>query len=251
MLTTNPDAPSHWINRRMILGGEASCYFSSARDNPANPKEYLTALNNLTGLEAKRLRDGIWCQAEGVIYTMFGQDNIVDDSYLLPYPSNYKNVFGGADSNYPLPRAGLMFVIKGDTIIVVDEFYRRSSHVEQLCDWYSEKAAIYEKTITVYHDPSDPDAIVRLSNYDGVKGEKANNSVLPGISEVSKMLSEKKLMIHKKCTNLIEELQSYKWKNNGKDEPVKENDHAVDALRYGIMSFNINVKEKDFDYEFI
>ena len=33
ILSTNPAYPHHWINRRMLKGGEAKTYFSSAKDN--------------------------------------------------------------------------------------------------------------------------------------------------------------------------------------------------------------------------
>jgi len=49
-----------------------------------------------------------------------------------------------------------------------------------------------------------------------------------------------KLHIHKDSVNLIKEFQGYKWKEdkNGNilDEPVKFNDHALDAVRYGIFT---------------
>ena len=37
IIATNPGPPTHWINVRMIVGGEASVYYSSAKDNPTKP----------------------------------------------------------------------------------------------------------------------------------------------------------------------------------------------------------------------
>jgi phage terminase large subunit len=40
------------------------------------------------------------------------------------------------------------------------------------------------------------------------------------------------------CANTIAEFESYAWRETGgamRDEPEKINDHAMDALRYGVM----------------
>ncbi len=84
VLCTNPDAPSHWIYKRLILGGEASVYYSSAADNPANPPDYLETLNSLTGVLGLRLRDGKWVQAEGAVYPDFDPAVHVIDHFDPP-----------------------------------------------------------------------------------------------------------------------------------------------------------------------
>ena len=49
------------------------------------------------------------------------------------------------------------------------------------------------------------------------------------------------LLITKSSVNLIKEIESYSWKTdlNGNilEEPVKFNDHALDALRYAVYSY--------------
>ena len=44
IVATNPDSPMHWIKVRLIDGGEASVYYSGAKDNPTNPADYLETL---------------------------------------------------------------------------------------------------------------------------------------------------------------------------------------------------------------
>lgn len=68
LLSTNPDHPQHWIKTRLIDGGEASVHYSSALDNPSLPAEYIETLKSITGVLGMRLRDGMWVQAEGVVY---------------------------------------------------------------------------------------------------------------------------------------------------------------------------------------
>ncbi|MBO5910335.1 MAG: hypothetical protein J6Q15_02375, partial [Clostridia bacterium] len=52
-----------------------------------------------------------------------------------------------------------------------------------------------------------------------------------------------KLYIFKTCTNLIRELKAYHWGNN--DAPVKTDDHALDELRYYIMTRPTNTPPKE------
>lgn len=68
LYTTNPDGPLHWIKTRLIDGGEATVHYSSARDNPHLPSEYQDILASITGTMGLRLREGMWVQAEGVVY---------------------------------------------------------------------------------------------------------------------------------------------------------------------------------------
>ena len=69
---------------------------------------------------------------------------------------------------------------------------------------------------------------------------EAQNEVLDGIRFVSKYLTQGTFKICLKCKNLIKEFQSYVWDSKslltGVDKPLKENDHALDALRYALYS---------------
>lgn len=67
-LTTNPGGPAHWIKRRLIDGGMAAVYYSSAVENPHNPADYIDTLNSLTGLQYERLVRGLWKAAEGALW---------------------------------------------------------------------------------------------------------------------------------------------------------------------------------------
>jgi hypothetical protein len=56
-----------------------------------------------------------------------------------------------------------------------------------------------------------------------------------------------KLYIFKNCPNLIREIKNYRYKP-GSDQPYKKDDHALDELRYYIMSIS-NQSEKTKDEE--
>ena len=78
--------------------------------------------------------------------------------------------------------------------------------------------------------------------------QKGKDSVMFGINTIK----EYNIIVHPDCMNTIMELQSYMWKqdNNGKEmnEPIKEYDHILDAIRYAIQPFHKDkAKAKSFD----
>ena len=71
----------------------------------------------------------------------------------------------------------------------------------------------------------------------GLKLVEANNAVEGGIQSVWSLLSSGKLKVFKSCVNLLKEYMVYRRDLQGRI--VKENDHALDALRYGINTENV------------
>jgi phage terminase large subunit len=147
----------------------------------------------------------------------------------------------GADSNFPLPRAGVLCGFRGDgSVDIIDEFYQTNAQVEDLINWVLEWKSKSGRNLIVYHDPSDPSAIDKISTA-GLIGMKADNKVIPGISEVSRYFENNLIRINSQCINLIKELQSYRWMTGKEgDRPVKEADHLNDATRYALFSHNPN-----------
>jgi hypothetical protein len=68
---------------------------------------------------------------------------------------------------------------------------------------------------------------------------KNKDSIKNGIDKIRDLFKMNKLLINKKCVNLIGELESYCYPDsidgkNDSENPIKENDHLLDALRYVI-----------------
>ena len=65
----------------------------------------------------------------------------------------------------------------------------------------------------------------------------ARNQVLDGIRQVSVALKEGRIRICSTCRDAIREFGLYRWAE-GKpgDVPVKENDHAMDDIRYFVST---------------
>lgn len=107
----------------------------------------------------------------------------------------------------------------------------------------------------VYPDPENPAAIKELTdrNVNIREVTKGKDSVRNGISKVRELLKQGRLHVHDSCASLIEEFESYHYPDsrsgyNEYENPVKENDHSLDALRYVIMTDDPYVDEPDADF---
>ncbi len=132
---------------------------------------------------------------------------------------------------------------------VVDELVRAG----QTLAWWAEKAREMQNTWGegyVYYDPAMGDSTEEFGQA-GLYSEKADNAVGLGIDCVMTALHpvpaeppgeagepapppEPGLMVHERCMKLREEFPAYQW--GGDEKPVKEDDHALDALRYAIYT---------------
>jgi phage terminase large subunit len=93
----------------------------------------------------------------------------------------------------------------------------------------------YKNVSAIYVDPSAASLKVELRQRN-LPVLDANNDVVEGIKQVSKFVSQKNMVIHRKCKTLIECIQTYAWDpkaaDQGEDKPLKKREHILDALRY-------------------
>lgn len=267
ILSTNPDVPTHWIYKRLILGGEASVYYSGAKDNRHNPPEYLERLNRMTGILALRLRDGKWVQAEGAVYEGYDPDLHLKEPFEIP-PSWRR--FRVVDFGYTNPFVCQWWVMDGDgRMYRYREIYMTQRLVEDhakvikaMGDYtllvknnrpLSENDLI--ETTVCDHDAEDRATLERY----GIPTTQAKKDVSPGIQAVTARLRkagdgkprlflirgalveiDRRLDIENLPVCTEEEFPAYIWPKGSdgkpnKEAPVKENDHGMDALRYGVM----------------
>ncbi|GAB7388987.1 hypothetical protein BSNK01_28250 [Bacillaceae bacterium] len=206
--------------------------------------EYVEDLKReYSGLWYKRFVLGLWVQAEGAVYDMWDEEKHVEDE--IPAPHEARLVYCGVDYGTTNPCAFLLVSLAGDTWYVHCEYYHDSRSVgRQKTDAeYSRDLANFladlKRRVPVIVDPSAASFIEQLHR-DGFIVWEADNSVLDGIRSVSTLLSEGRLKVHQSCRNLIREFSAYVWdekaQKRGEDKPLKENDHALDALRYVIWT---------------
>jgi phage terminase large subunit len=141
------------------------------------------------------------------------------------------------------PIFGLDFGYTHPSALVEVRLYEGGIYVhEHLCQDKLTKPELTEKVKdivdyhTLYCDAAEPDSIEELCRH-GVNAYPANKDVWSGIVTMKSM----PVFYTRTSHNLKKEYQSYRWKKdrNGLllEEPVKENDHLIDALRYAVHSY--------------
>ena len=242
-LSTNPSTPYHWIYKLFYLQNSKDFFFITTRtlENKYLPPDYIaTLLSTYKGTNIKRYLEGKWLQDEGIVYSEFNPDNHLF-SYCQKKDYGFINYIAGIDWGYINPSVFLLIGITRDSsFYVTDEIYKTRTLTKDFITLIRE--ATKDKNLkAAYCDPSNPEGIKLLKN-EGFSALKASNDINSGIQSVKSLLSDTdekglpRLYISKSCVNLIKELSLYQFSKN-KDEPLKENDHACDALRYAIHSF--------------
>jgi len=248
----NPAYPLHWIKQR-AKNGLLTLIESTHRDNPdlydqatgeitEEGKRRIGRLDNLTGSRLMRLRKGIWSAAEGVVYEELDQ--------LIHVVKRDRSEFGrfvaGVDEGYTNPAVILVFGVDADDRLhLFEEYYRRGVVQE---DFVADAVELASKwgIETWYVDPSAKGLKAAMTRA-GLSTPMVDNSVNDGIQAVKARLKvagdgKPRLTIDPDAINTLSEAGAYEWEGGArgpKDRPKKENDHAMDALRYAVMGLNL------------
>jgi len=270
---TNPDGPQHWLKLRCNTG-KTVLLDSRHEDNPTlwdhgkndwtpNGRTYIAKLDSLTGARLARLRHGQWVQAEGVVYEDWDRAKHIVDAVDL---SRGKQFVAGVDWGFTHAGAIEVGMADGDgRLTIVAEVYRSKQTIDW---WIAEAKALRDR----YHierfvcDPSEP-AYIEQFNRAGLRASEAINDVMPGIGAVQARLRiagdgrprlqylrsalqgrDPVLEEAKKPCSVVEEMDCYIWNTtSGRrkgEEPVKENDHGQDALRYLVAHFDVRPQRR-------
>ena len=245
--TCNPDMPEHYIMQDYILNDGLDCkvWDFTMDDNPILSKEYVDELKaSYSGVFYDRYILGKWVHAEGMVFDEYSRaEHIIKNR---EFPEHWRRV-RGIDFGYTNPFVCLWGVIdEDDRLIIYDEHYKSKALMEYHANAIKnrDEGHNYNYDFTVAdHDAQDNAELQALEVYT----KNAKKEVIAGISAVKsrlKLAGDKKprLQITDNCVNVIREMGLYRWQNirkgNEKEEPLKENDHTMDALRYIIMELD-------------
>ena len=206
-------------------------------DNPLLDKEELEkARQELTEDRFAQEYLADFRKTEGLVYKEF-------DRFRHVYPDRQiervTEVLVGIDFGYTNPAAILSIKRDYDNHFwVTEEWYKTRQTNEQIIQVVKRMSPH-----SVYPDPEAPDKIQELQNA-GLNIREVNkvkDSVARGIDVVRELFKQNRLHISDQCKNLISELETYHYpdkkpEHNEAESPVKENDHALDALRYVLMT---------------
>jgi PBSX family phage terminase large subunit len=242
--TTNPDSPFHYIKKEYIEKANEREYKNfkfRLEDNLTLSDRYKRNLKQAySGVWHKRFIEGLWVKAEGLIYDMF------HDKHINRKKTTGKKIIA-CDYGTGNPTVFLLIDVDRDKVHVEREYYYsgRDSGVQKTDSQYANDMTDFlnnngvPRNTEIIVDPSAASFIVELRQR-GLNVQKANNAVIDGIRNVSMKLSKNEISVDPECQKTIEEFHTYSWdenaQNKGEDKPLKENDHCMDALRYGVMS---------------
>jgi PBSX family phage terminase large subunit len=172
---------------------------------------------------------------EGLVYKEFQRDRHVK-SMAIDNPTEF---LAGIDFGFTNPTAVIPLYRFGDEQYHVPfEWYRTGRTEEQVGEYV--KSCSFNR---VYPDPERPSAIevLNVKGVEVVEVIKNKDSIMNGINRVRSLLKQGKLTIDPSCVNLINEFETYAYPekrpdNNVNENPIKEHDHALDALRYALST---------------
>lgn len=245
----NPEGPVHWFYLEWIKKcAEKKMLFLhfTMDDNLSLSPEIKERYENLyTGVFYSRYILGLWVRAEGLVYPMFDEskhkvkyfERLRDEQRPLINPRHryYVSVDYGTVNPFA---AGLYDwdPIHRKATKIRELYYKGGSanrvDNEAYYKMLKELIGIYPISYIVI-DPSAASMIETIQKYGDFIAMKADNNVLDGIQDVTKYLNAGVLDFDESCSNTFDEFRAYSWNEEStEDKVIKENDHAMDELRY-------------------
>jgi PBSX family phage terminase large subunit len=232
----NPGSPQHWFYTEWIQRHEArnTLYLHfEMTDNPGLSQKTLERYQAMfSGVFYDRYIRGLWVLAEGLIYPMFGEGCLVDN------PPQGGRYYISCDYGTLNPFSAGLWCWDGKTATRVAEYYysgRQEQRHKTDEDYYTalEQLAGDKPVQAVIVDPSAASFIEVIRRHKRFPVRKAKNDVLAGINTTARFLQDGTIKIHRSCSACIREFGLYRWDEKTEtDRPVKENDHAMDDIRY-------------------
>ena len=236
----NPENPQHWFYREWILkkSEKKALYIHfTMRDNPSLSKETIERYQNLfSGTFYERFIEGKWVAALGLVYP-FASELLCDAP-----PSDFERFSVSCDYGTVNPASFGLWGLQNGTWYRIDEYYfsSREMGVQRTDEEHYqalEKLCEGKKIDCVTVDPSAASFIAAIERHGKFRVKHAVNNVLDGIRLVGGALKEGRIKICKNCLGAAHEFQLYRWSDDlSKDAPLKENDHAMDDIRYFVTT---------------
>jgi phage terminase large subunit len=238
LITTTPYA-MNWLYTDYFLPWQRkedlnySCFTWKSIENPHFPKEYFEAeRRRLSEEEFARRYCGEFAKMEGLVYDL-PTDQIIEPTDKL----NVRDVILGLDFGFHNPSAGVVIKVSADNVFyVTDEYYEAGKTQDELED----ELKTLQRTVPyrqVYPDPAEPDRIAAMKKH-GFYTKDVDKNVMLGIDKVRELIRKKQLFVFNRCKYFLDEINYYHYDSDKpKEEPVKEKDHLMDALRYALYNY--------------
>ncbi|MCL2555665.1 MAG: terminase family protein [Firmicutes bacterium] len=244
-----------FVYNRIYLndGGDNEIWhtFMEWADNPYLDKNEIEAFSFSMSEEALQSRRyGKFINNKGLVYSEFDENIHIIEPFNVP-KEWYDNLSIDPGLNNPL--SCHWYAVDGDgNIYVMAEHYEKGQTVDyhagvikSICDnlgWHRDSfgrvVALIDSAASQRTLAAEKSVVELFLDEDIQVNPKVDKNLFSGISRVKQYLKgangHGKLYIFKTCINLIREIKSYWWGDG--DIPKKKDDHALDELRYYIMS---------------
>lgn len=224
--------------------------FVEWEDNPYLDGEEIKRLTKaLPAEELESRRFGRFASVKGMVYPEFDERVNVIEPFDVPHEW-YDNI--SIDPGLRNPLSCHFYATDGENYYVIAEHYQEDRDVDYHCEKIKQickrlnwptgadgrisaliDSAAGQRTL------ASPKSVSDLFFERGIKvNPKVNKDVFAGVCKVKRLLrgdgDRPRLYVFSSCVNMIREFKGYKWGND--DSPVKTDDHAMDELRYYVMS---------------
>lgn len=251
----NPASPTHWLYEKFFRSptDETFSVTTNSYENPYLGDEYIARLNRMSGIMKRRLVDGEWVGYAGVIYNCFDPDKHLIDKPFTGEHINFRCLdFGGLN---PYVCQWWRYYPETKRMVLYREVYFSDISIEDFCRMIHEHQPKEEPiNFTVSdHDASDR---IFLAKH-GIKTLSAIKDVRRGVQDTYEKIANDEIFFvrdtvveldwklkddsgaikRKRPQSTVEELSGYEWATSGdtaKDQPVKRDDHGMDAMRYAV-----------------
>ena len=237
----NPESPRHWFYREWIEGAEkknALRLHFTMEDNPSLTPEILKRYRSLySGAFYERFVLGNWVAAEGLVYPF-----MTGEMFCGVPGGGFSRWAVSCDYGTANPCSmGLWGLRRGVWYRVAEEYYdpRRTGLQRTDEEHYAalERLCGGRRIDRVAVDPSAASFLETIRRHGNYRAKKADNAVLDGIRRTAAALKQGKVRICRTCPDAAREFGLYRWDDRRQsDAPVKENDHAMDDIRYFVSS---------------
>ena len=238
-LTFNPWSDRTWIKARFFdvqdpdILAITTNYMCNEWLSPEDCKEFeRMAKNNPRRYNVAGL--GNWGVVDGLVYEKFTEQAFT----LAQLPKDAQSAFG-LDFGYTNDPSALFcgyVSLEERRIYVWDEMYKKGMSNKAIFQEVTRMGYIKEQ---ITGDCAEPKSIDELSGMGmRIKGaKKGKDSVNNGIQ----WIQDFEIIVHPRCVNFLTEISLYQWKTDkfGKplNEPEDDNNHLMDAMRYGLEKF--------------
>jgi PBSX family phage terminase large subunit len=233
LFISTPKGFNHFYDLYNKRDNDYKSFHYTTYDNPYLPKDEIDKAR--TEIPEDRFAQEYLAdfrKVEGLVYKEFNREYDLFENKQI----QTKQIICGLDFGFTNPTAILKIEIdRDDTYWITEEWYKTGQTTEQIVEVLHRM-----KPTAVYPDPAEPDRILILQQ-NGVNVREVSKDIVAGIDRVRELFKQRRIKIHKSCINLISELETYCYPEkmadkNEPEKPIKEHDHALDALRYALYT---------------